>query len=90
MSIEKGPLLNCYGNKVSVRILRRPLHFRDPYGPYINNKPENDNVEKWQFSTKSEGYTLCVFTKFGHFSPCHFLMNLNPITPKDRRNTIRV
>ena len=24
------------------------------------------------------------------FSPCHFLMNLNPITPKDHGNTIRV
>ena len=46
MSIEKGPFLNCHGNKVNVRILRRRLHFLDPYGPYINNTPENDNGEK--------------------------------------------
>ena len=73
MSIEKGPLLNCHGNKVSVRILRRRLHFRDPYGPYINNKPENDNVEKWQFSTKSEGYIPFVFLpNSAIFSPCYF------------------
>ena len=44
--LKKGPLLNCHGNKVNVGILRRRLHFRDPYGPYINNTPENDNVEK--------------------------------------------
>ena len=35
MSIKKGPFLNCHGNKVNVRILRRRLHFLDPYGPYI-------------------------------------------------------
>ena len=33
--LKKGPFLNCHGNKVNVRILRRRLHFLDPYGPYI-------------------------------------------------------
>ena len=81
MSIEKGPLLNCHGNKVNVRILRRRLHFRDPYGPYINNTPENDNVKKWQFSTKNEGYTLCVFTKFGHFFTMPFFDGFRTVNP---------
>ena len=47
---------------------------------------KNDNFRQ----KKYEGYTFCVFIKFGHFFTMPFLMNLNPITPKDHGNTIRV
>ena len=47
ISIKKGPFLNCHGNKVNIQILRRLLHFLDPYGLYIlNNTPKNDNIKK--------------------------------------------
>ena len=36
--------------------------FLDPYGPYINNTQENDNVKNGNFRQKKG-----VFTKFGHF-----------------------